>query len=227
MTNLLFLVNCYIRCDLYCLNFGIYFFVNGNFYQATVGGFQSKFEVVFTFISVINVLNVVIPFNCVWYVPQCHYSYGECGLGSDGTDRLVKLVQKIQHHRSASSENGTLFGAKITGGGSGGSVCVIGRNCLQSSKQILEVKWLIIFPTSQLRNFRLGEKKNPFVHLPLFILVYVNFYAFQTFFILKKNQNHIRLAIILCFGYYFMQTYTFWLGKWGWGWYTCCNVCCF
>ncbi|KAG9449316.1 hypothetical protein H6P81_009281 [Aristolochia fimbriata] len=70
---------------------------------------------------------------------QCHYSYNECGLGSDGTERLVKLVQEKQHCKS-SSENGTLFGAKITGGGSGGSVCVIGRNCLQSSEQILEIK---------------------------------------------------------------------------------------
>lgn len=182
MTNLLFLVNCYIRCDLYCLNFGVYSFVNDKFYQATVGRFRSEFEVVFTFISIINVLNVVT-FNCVWYVPQCHYSYGECGLGSDGTDRLVKLVQQIQHHRSASSENGTLFGAKITGGGSGGSVCVIGRNCLQSSKQILEVKWMITFPTSVLRNFRLGKKTNPFVYLPLFILIYI------AFFILKKTET--------------------------------------
>ncbi|RRT69795.1 hypothetical protein B296_00034164 [Ensete ventricosum] len=28
---------------------------------------------------------------------QCHYSYSECGLGSNGTDRLVKLVQEVQH----------------------------------------------------------------------------------------------------------------------------------
>ncbi|XP_068636633.1 L-arabinokinase-like [Aristolochia californica] len=70
---------------------------------------------------------------------QCHYSYNECGLGSDGTDRLVKLVQEKQHCKS-SSERGTLFGAKITGGGSGGSVCVIGRNCVESSDQILEIQ---------------------------------------------------------------------------------------
>ncbi|KAK1323128.1 L-arabinokinase [Acorus calamus] len=50
---------------------------------------------------------------------QCHYSYNDCGLGSDGTDRLVKLVQETQYHRN---ENGSLFGAKITGGGSGGSI---------------------------------------------------------------------------------------------------------
>ncbi|KAF9617864.1 hypothetical protein IFM89_039083 [Coptis chinensis] len=69
---------------------------------------------------------------------QCHYSYEACGLGSDGTDRLVRLVQEMQNSKLSKSENGTLFGAKITGGGSGGSVCVIGRNCLRSSEQILE-----------------------------------------------------------------------------------------
>ncbi|KAJ6673117.1 L-ARABINOKINASE [Salix viminalis] len=59
---------------------------------------------------------------------QCHYSYGSCGLGSDGTDRLVELVQEMQHSKASKSENGTLYGAKITGGGSGGTVCVIGKN---------------------------------------------------------------------------------------------------
>jgi hypothetical protein len=70
---------------------------------------------------------------------QCHYSYSACGLGSDGTDRLVQLVQEIQHSKLSKSEGGTLYGAKITGGGSGGTVGVIGRNCLRSSQQILEV----------------------------------------------------------------------------------------
>ncbi|PIA34112.1 hypothetical protein AQUCO_03900193v1 [Aquilegia coerulea] len=71
---------------------------------------------------------------------QCHYSYDACGLGSDGTDRLVKLVQEMQNSKLSKAENGTLFGAKITGGGSGGSVCVIGKNCVRSSEQILEIK---------------------------------------------------------------------------------------
>lgn len=71
---------------------------------------------------------------------QCHYSYSACGLGSDGTDRLVRLVQEMQHTRSSRSEDGTFYGAKITGGGSGGTVCVIGRNCLRSSQQILEIQ---------------------------------------------------------------------------------------
>ncbi|KAI3933937.1 hypothetical protein MKW98_005817 [Papaver atlanticum] len=46
----------------------------------------------------------------------------------------------MQHSKVSKSENGTLFGAKITGGGSGGSVCILGRNCLRSSEQILEIQ---------------------------------------------------------------------------------------
>jgi len=48
-----------------------------------------------------------------------HESYSACRLGSEGTDRLVELV------RTAGPERG-LFGAKITGGGSGGTVAVLG-----------------------------------------------------------------------------------------------------
>lgn len=48
-----------------------------------------------------------------------HASYSACGLGSEGTDRLVELV------RAAGPGRG-LFGAKITGGGSGGTVAVFG-----------------------------------------------------------------------------------------------------
>ncbi len=50
-----------------------------------------------------------------------HASYGACGLGSNGTDRLVELVVE------AGPERG-LFGAKITGGGSGGTVAVLGTS---------------------------------------------------------------------------------------------------
>lgn len=71
---------------------------------------------------------------------QCHYSYSACGLGTDGTERLVQLVQQMQQKKNSSTDDGTLYGAKITGGGSGGTVCVIGRNCLRSSQQILEIQ---------------------------------------------------------------------------------------
>jgi L-arabinokinase len=48
-----------------------------------------------------------------------HQSYTACGLGSAGTDRLVELV--------ADKAAAGLFGAKITGGGSGGTVAILGR----------------------------------------------------------------------------------------------------
>jgi L-arabinokinase len=48
---------------------------------------------------------------------QSHLSYSTCGLGSDGTDELVRLAQ----------EENDVYGAKITGGGSGGTVAVIGH----------------------------------------------------------------------------------------------------
>jgi galactokinase len=51
---------------------------------------------------------------------ESHASYSSCGLGSEGTDLLVRLV------REAGPESG-LYGAKITGGGSGGTVAVLGR----------------------------------------------------------------------------------------------------
>ena len=49
-----------------------------------------------------------------------HESYSACDLGSDGTDLLVQLV------RDEGPKN-LLYGAKITGGGSGGAVAVLGR----------------------------------------------------------------------------------------------------
>jgi L-arabinokinase len=49
-----------------------------------------------------------------------HDSYSACGLGSEATDRLVEMV------RAAGPSQG-LYGAKITGGGSGGTVAVLGR----------------------------------------------------------------------------------------------------
>lgn len=46
-----------------------------------------------------------------------HESYSSCGLGTEGTDLLVELIR----------DSPNLFGAKITGGGSGGTVAVLGR----------------------------------------------------------------------------------------------------
>ncbi len=50
-----------------------------------------------------------------------HESYTTCGLGSNGTDLLVGLVR-------LHGVDGGLFGAKITGGGSGGTVAVLGNS---------------------------------------------------------------------------------------------------
>jgi L-arabinokinase len=49
-----------------------------------------------------------------------HASYSACGLGSDGTDLLVDLA------RAAGAADG-IYGAKITGGGSGGTVAILAR----------------------------------------------------------------------------------------------------
>jgi L-arabinokinase len=51
---------------------------------------------------------------------QSHESYSACGLGAHGTDLIVKLVREA-------GANGGLYGARITGGGSGGTVAILGR----------------------------------------------------------------------------------------------------
>jgi L-arabinokinase len=51
---------------------------------------------------------------------QSHQSYSACGLGSQGANLLVDLVRK------EGTSHG-LYGAKITGGGSGGTVAILGR----------------------------------------------------------------------------------------------------
>jgi len=53
-----------------------------------------------------------------------HESYSSIGLGSVGTDRLVALVAEAGAHRG-------LFGAKITGGGSGGTVAILGADAAE------------------------------------------------------------------------------------------------
>jgi L-arabinokinase len=50
---------------------------------------------------------------------ESHASYSACGLGSDGTDRLVALAREAGPARG-------IYGAKITGGGSGGTVAFLG-----------------------------------------------------------------------------------------------------
>jgi L-arabinokinase len=52
---------------------------------------------------------------------QSHQSYTACGLGSPGTDLIVNLVR-------AEGPSRGMYGARITGGGSGGTVAVLGRS---------------------------------------------------------------------------------------------------
>ena len=51
---------------------------------------------------------------------QSHASYSACGLGSAETDLLVQLVRQMGIEKD-------IFGAKITGGGSGGTVVILGK----------------------------------------------------------------------------------------------------
>lgn len=61
---------------------------------------------------------------------QSHQSYSACGLGSPGTDALVRLVREV------GSDQG-LLGAKITGGGSGGTVAVLGQHDAEKAISIV------------------------------------------------------------------------------------------
>lgn len=67
------------------------------------------------------------------FMYQSHASYSRCGLGSDATDDLVQRAKK------AGPEN-SIYGAKITGGGSGGTVCFlcIGKKGVATVKQIAQ-----------------------------------------------------------------------------------------
>jgi L-arabinokinase len=51
---------------------------------------------------------------------ESHDSYSACGLGSEGTDDLVSLARQAGPSRG-------VFGAKITGAGSGGTVALLTR----------------------------------------------------------------------------------------------------
>ena len=61
---------------------------------------------------------------------ESHDSYSNCGLGSEGTDELVRLAQ---------AQDG-IYGAKITGGGSGGTVAVLSHRSAKSAiERIVEL----------------------------------------------------------------------------------------
>jgi len=54
---------------------------------------------------------------------ESHASYSACGLGTDGTDLLIELIKESER----------LYGARMTGGGSGGTVAVLGRKGADSA----------------------------------------------------------------------------------------------
>ena len=58
---------------------------------------------------------------------QSHFAYTECGLGCEATDHIVDLVRQ-QAGRG-------LYGAKITGGGAGGTVAVLGQRGARAAFQ--------------------------------------------------------------------------------------------
>lgn len=60
-----------------------------------------------------------------------HLGYSECGLGSEATDKIVELVREEK-------ANG-LLGAKITGGGAGGTVAILGWNTSQAEEAFQRV----------------------------------------------------------------------------------------
>lgn len=62
---------------------------------------------------------------------QSHASYTSVGLGSDATDAIVRRVRRAAGRG--------VFGAKITGGGSGGTVCVLTDDSEEAEKAVLEI----------------------------------------------------------------------------------------
>jgi galactokinase len=63
---------------------------------------------------------------------QSHWSYTECGLGCQATDQLIEIVRKYVGEDQ-------LYGAKVTGGGAGGTVAVLGSaNAESSFRRVVE-----------------------------------------------------------------------------------------
>lgn len=60
-----------------------------------------------------------------------HVGYTQCGLGSAATDKIVELVRTERH-------NG-LLGAKITGGGAGGTVAILGHETAAAASALQRV----------------------------------------------------------------------------------------
>jgi L-arabinokinase len=63
----------------------------------------------------VNAESVAVSLGALMY--QSHESYSRCGLGSERTDEIVNRLKALRPQG--------VFGAKITGGGSGGTVCAL------------------------------------------------------------------------------------------------------
>ena len=63
-----------------------------------------------------------------------HASYSACGLGSVGTDRLVEMV-------AAAGASSGLYGAKITGGGSGGTVAILATDAAETTVRDIAARY--------------------------------------------------------------------------------------
>jgi L-arabinokinase len=65
------------------------------------------------------------------YMDQSNMSYNACGLGSEKTEELVQMAYLAR--------NKGIYGAKITGGGSGGTVAIL---CVgEKGKQAVRDIW--------------------------------------------------------------------------------------
>ena len=62
---------------------------------------------------------------------QSHESYSAVGLGNEYTDKIVEMV------RDAGTDNG-VYGARVSGGGNGGTVCILsyGKEGKEAVKEI-------------------------------------------------------------------------------------------
>jgi galactokinase len=66
-----------------------------------------------------------------------HMSYSKCGLGTPETDLLVNLAKEIDG----------VFGAKITGGGGGGTVCFLTHNSAEGEQAVKSIQRQYEFQT--------------------------------------------------------------------------------
>jgi galactokinase len=84
------------------------------------------------FLSIEKTLSKKIPYKLLGsFMDESNMSYSACGLGSEKTDELVQMAYLARHKG--------IYGAKITGGGSGGTVAIL---CVgEKGKQAVRDIW--------------------------------------------------------------------------------------